>query len=93
MSTYVTRQIVPQWSAMLQGVESQDLSCTHSELPKFKDPSESRFETFWGEVQLLVQKADTNNLHRSICTYVSQKQTVIIRGQPVVVNQLPVTNE
>ncbi|GAB1313650.1 hypothetical protein MFIFM68171_03860 [Madurella fahalii] len=44
--------IVPQWSAVLQGVESQDLSCTHSDLPKFKDPMEARFETFWGEVQL-----------------------------------------
>ncbi|CAM1510967.1 Fc.00g084800.m01.CDS01 [Cosmosporella sp. VM-42] len=49
--------IVPQWSAVLQGVDNIDLNCTHSGLPKFSSPSEPRFELFWGEVERLVQKA------------------------------------
>lgn len=55
--TDTTTQIVPQSSAVLQGVDSQELSCTHSELPKFKSPTEARFETFWGEVRLRVKRA------------------------------------
>ncbi|KAF5006590.1 hypothetical protein FDECE_7041 [Fusarium decemcellulare] len=49
--------IVPQWSAVLQGVENIDLNCTHSGLPKFSSPSDPRFEIFWGEVQRLVKLA------------------------------------
>ncbi|KAH7171420.1 ankyrin repeat-containing domain protein [Dactylonectria macrodidyma] len=49
--------IVPQWSAVLQGVDNIDLNCHHSGLPKFRSPDEPRFELFWGEVQRLVRKA------------------------------------
>ncbi|KAF4966549.1 hypothetical protein FSARC_5791 [Fusarium sarcochroum] len=49
--------IVPQWSAVLQGVENIDLNCTHSGLPKFASPSHPRFELFWGEIQRLVRLA------------------------------------
>ncbi|KAF5025948.1 hypothetical protein F66182_1983 [Fusarium sp. NRRL 66182] len=49
--------IVPQWSAVLQGVDNIDLNCTHSGLPKFASPSHPRFEIFWGEVQRLVKSA------------------------------------
>lgn len=49
--------IVPQWSAVLQGVDNIDLNCHHSGLPKFRSPEEPRFELFWGEVQRLVRKA------------------------------------
>ncbi|KAF7559267.1 hypothetical protein G7046_g4900 [Stylonectria norvegica] len=49
--------IVPQWSAVLQGVDNIDLNCTHSALSKFASPHDPRFELFWGEVQRLVRKA------------------------------------
>ncbi|KAF7546004.1 hypothetical protein G7Z17_g8749 [Cylindrodendrum hubeiense] len=49
--------IVPQWSAVLQGVDNIDLNCHHSGLSKFRSPDEPRFELFWGEVQRLVRKA------------------------------------
>ncbi|KAH7022316.1 hypothetical protein EDB80DRAFT_5992 [Ilyonectria destructans] len=49
--------IVPQWSAVLQGVDNIDLNCHHGGLPKFRSPDEPRFELFWGEVQRLVRKA------------------------------------
>ncbi|KAF4341128.1 hypothetical protein FBEOM_4998 [Fusarium beomiforme] len=51
--------IVPQWSAVLQGVDNIDLNCTHSGLPKFASPSHPRFELFWGEVQRLVKLAES----------------------------------
>ncbi|KAF4502263.1 hypothetical protein FAGAP_1502 [Fusarium agapanthi] len=47
--------IVPQWSAVLQGVDNIDLNCTHSGLPKFASPLHPRFELFWGEVERLVR--------------------------------------
>ncbi|KPM37648.1 hypothetical protein AK830_g8940 [Neonectria ditissima] len=49
--------IVPQWSAVLQGVDNIDLNCHHSGLSKFRSPTEPRFELFWGEVQRLARKA------------------------------------
>ncbi|KAF4969079.1 hypothetical protein FZEAL_10300 [Fusarium zealandicum] len=49
--------IVPQWSAVLQGVANIDLNCTHSALSKFSSPTEPRFEIFWGEVHRLVKLA------------------------------------
>ncbi|KAK7415160.1 hypothetical protein QQX98_006104 [Neonectria punicea] len=49
--------IVPQWSAVLQGVDNIDLNCHHSGLSKFRSPNEPRFELFWGEVRRLVRKA------------------------------------
>ncbi|KAG5767625.1 hypothetical protein H9Q72_004619 [Fusarium xylarioides] len=50
--------IVPQWSAVLQGVDNIDLNCTHSGLPKFASPLHPRFELFWGEVERLVRLAE-----------------------------------
>ncbi|RKL34968.1 hypothetical protein BFJ72_g8967 [Fusarium proliferatum] len=50
--------IVPQWSAVLQGVDNIDLNCTHSGLPKFASPFHPRFELFWGEVERLVRLAE-----------------------------------
>jgi hypothetical protein len=52
-------KIVPQWSAVLQGVDNIDLNCTHSGLPKFASPLHPRFELFWGEVQRLVRLAES----------------------------------
>ncbi|KFA48816.1 hypothetical protein S40293_01512 [Stachybotrys chartarum IBT 40293] len=49
--------IVPQWSAVLQGVQNLDLNCTHTELSKFSSPDEPRFELFWGEIRRLVKNA------------------------------------
>ncbi|KAH7473164.1 hypothetical protein FOMA001_g12285 [Fusarium oxysporum f. sp. matthiolae] len=51
--------IVPQWSAVLQGVDNIDLNCTHSGLPKFASPLHPRFELFWGEVERLVRLAES----------------------------------
>lgn len=51
-------KIVPQWSAVLQGVDNIDLNCTHSGLPKFASPLHPRFELFWGEVERLVRLAE-----------------------------------
>ncbi|SCO56029.1 related to ankyrin [Fusarium fujikuroi] len=51
-------KIVPQWSAVLQGVDNIDLNCTHSGLPKFASPLHPRFELFWGEVGRLVRLAE-----------------------------------
>lgn len=52
-------KIVPQWSAVLQGVDNIDLNCTHSGLPKFASPLHPRFELFWGEVERLVRLAES----------------------------------
>jgi hypothetical protein len=50
-------QIVPQYSAVLPGIDSLDLNCTHSQLSKFASPIDPRFQKLWLEVKRLVFKA------------------------------------